>query len=591
MKIFFLCFISHLLFLSVLTANNYATPGTGVRWSFNDLVANAGGDVVGTSGNYQVNDTIFISLNDTLYIYNNAVVRFAENTYLDVNGVLLINPPDSVNFTKAELATGFYGMRLDSSNGSIIKKLVIEYGNSLRLFDCSPTIDSCIFRFNSATTAFGNAAISVFRSKAIIKNCQFISNQRAAIQGGSNIANAPQISNCIFRGNNTLNLNVPQINLGSTGTDTARILNNQILRASINSGGIGFLPSGTVYAIISGNTIKNNRYGLTFNGGSNINTIVSYNLVDSNNTQNDPNLGGSGISFVGGAAGSHQNSIVTGNLFRANLWGITIQNGSRPNLGNLSNIDTTDDGKNAFINNTNATTPFIDLYNNSAFDISAQGNFWGTNDLSAIESKIFHQPDNSALGVVNYSSYILPVQLSAFNATVVNKSVNLNWVTKSEINSKAFIIERSFDGSNFKALAELKAAGNSVISREYFFSDVNAFSTSTLLYYKLKQLDIDGRTTYSRVLTVKAANETTTRVKLFYQGNNRGSMWASLTVSSDQDLTIQKISSDGRILSNKIEKLKGGVNTFEIADDGAVGRSISFIKFSCFEFAEAKPIF
>ncbi|MBA2760805.1 MAG: hypothetical protein H0U39_02375, partial [Segetibacter sp.] len=78
----------------------------------------------------------------------------------------------------------------------------------------------------------------------------------AAIQGGANIANAPRIIGNLFQGNNTLNLNVPQINLGATGNDTVRIMNNQMLRASSNSGGIGFLPLGNANVIITGNVIK-----------------------------------------------------------------------------------------------------------------------------------------------------------------------------------------------------------------------------------------------------------------------------------------------------------------------------------------------
>ena len=42
-------------------ANNYFTPGTGVKWTLDNLVSNSGGDVTFSGGAYNVNDTIFIS--------------------------------------------------------------------------------------------------------------------------------------------------------------------------------------------------------------------------------------------------------------------------------------------------------------------------------------------------------------------------------------------------------------------------------------------------------------------------------------------------------------------------------------------------
>lgn len=498
-------------------ANNYFTPGTGVKWTLDQLVTNSGGDVTFSGGVYNVNDTIFISQNDTLNITADAVVKFAANTYLDVNGVLIINPPTNVTFTAQNTANRFLGMRIDSSNGTRINKLIFEYANSLRLFDCSPLIENSIFRLNTQGTAFGNAAISVFRSNVTINNCQFIDNMRAAIQGGANIANAPRILNCTFMGNNTSNQNVPQINLGATGTDTCKIINNKILRASTNSGGIGFLPIGDVHAIINGNVIRNNRYGITTNGGSNINAIISYNQIDSNNTQGNPNLGGSGISFSGGTATSHQNVIVTGNTFTANLWGITIVgnpvgtgSGAQPNLGNLTNADTTDDGKNRFINNTNTTTPGIDLYNNSVDPIFAQGNYWNTNLESEVENKIFHTPDNAILGLVNYSNYIVtPAQFLLFTATpgTNGNSVVLNWRVVNETNSLNFAIERSFDGVNFNFINQVNAAGagNTITPRDYTYTDQPLNYFNAPIYYRLKLVNSNGGFQYSQVVSVTLA--------------------------------------------------------------------------------------
>ncbi len=515
MKQLYLLFISF-LFVTVIFAR-YNTPNMGKRWNLDSLVAASNGVVTLVQpGIYQVNDTVFVYPNDTLFITSNATVRFAAATYFDVNGIITINPPTNATFTAINTATGYLGMRIDSSSGSLLRKLTLEYAVALRLADCNPTIDSCIFRYNnnSSSTAFGTSAITLFRSNSLISNSQFISNQRAAISGGANIANAPKIINCIFVGNNTQNANVPQINLGSSGTDTVQILNNQILRASTNSGGIGFLPIGDVRAVITGNVIKNNRYGLTFNGGSNINALVSYNQIDSNNTQNDPNLGGSGIAFSGGSSTSHQNVIVTGNLIRYNLWGITIGTtstggGAKPNLGTLSNTDTTDNGKNQIYGNNNASTPNNDLYNNNVDSIYAQNNYWGSNDAAVVESHIFHKPDNAALGFVNYLPLYtpLPIKLLSFSAVRAGQNVVLNWVTTSETNSSYFEIERSENGRSFYSIGKVNATGNTATTQQYSLTDASISLANKTIYYRLKQVDKDGVFTYSKTLAITTEKE------------------------------------------------------------------------------------
>lgn len=583
MKSFYLLLFSF-IYVSASFANYY-TPGTGVKWNLDNLVNNSGGDVTVSSGTYNVNDTVFISAKDTLLITSNATVKFAVNTYLDVKGTLIVNPPTHVTFTAMDTTAGYLGMRIDSSNSTLLKKLTFEYAVSLRLFDCNITIDSCIFRYNTPTATFGNSAITLFRASPVITNSQFLDNQRAAIQGGANIANAPRIIGNLFRGNNTLNLNVPQINLGATGNDTVRILNNQILRASANSGGIGFLPIGNANAIISGNVIKNNRYGITFNGGSNINSLISYNQIDSNNIQGNPNLGGSGISFSGGSATSHQNSVVTGNLIRWNLWGITIplEGRPRPNIGNITNTDTTDDGKNQFINNTNSSTPNIDLYNNSVDTIYAQNNYWGTNDVAAMETKIFHRGDDPALGPVFYLPAMpqaLPVELTNFTASAKKNSVILNWQTLSENNTDHFNIEKSDKGQLFYNEGTVAASGNASSVQSYSFTDNSVLHLNIPVFYRLKIVDKDGKFKYSQVVSVKLNGSKTQAIKLYPTIISASqTLHAEIISVKKQTVTIQFLNAEGRQTAQIAKALAIGNNKFAITPHTALPNGWVYVRF------------
>ncbi|MBK8554028.1 MAG: right-handed parallel beta-helix repeat-containing protein [Ignavibacteria bacterium] len=380
--------------------SNYSTPGTGLTWDLDSLVAYSGGDVTFSSDEYFFNDTITISASDTILVLSNATMKFAQGVFVDINGVLIINPADSAKITAQDTTLKFLGLKFeDFSDGSYLKKLIFEYGNSIRMLDCNILIDSCTVRYNTLNSSFASGAISFFRSNSIVSNCKIYRNRRAAFVSGANIASSPQILNNLIYENNTDNANVPQINFGATTADPMIIRGNTILGGPfIMAGGISFLPVGSIpNAIIENNIIKHNRYGIAIAGGSS-NFYINNNIIDSNNIQGNPNLGGSGINFNGSAT---QNSIVTRNIIRGNLWGITIQNVAKPNLGDLSSPDTTDIGLNEIYDNMNSGSIF-DLYNNTPDSIKAENNYWGTSNLDSIEAHIFHNPDNPSLGFVDY---------------------------------------------------------------------------------------------------------------------------------------------------------------------------------------------
>jgi hypothetical protein len=104
-------------------------------------------------------------------------------------------------------------------------------------------------------------------------------------------------------------------------------------------------------------------------------------------------------------------------------------------------------------------------------------------------------------GTVNYSCLtILPLQLKNFDYTILDNKVQLTWQTASEINTARFEIERSSDGINFSKLGFVNAAVNSSVSQYYNYLDAVPANTN---YYRLKQVDRDGKSVYSKILYAK----------------------------------------------------------------------------------------
>lgn len=96
----------------------------------------------------------------------------------------------------------------------------------------------------------------------------------------------------------------------------------------------------------------------------------------------------------------------------------------------------------------------------------------------------------------------LPVKLSNFIAKPVsNNYVAMEWLTSEEVNSNYFIIERSKDGSNWQEVSRIKAGGNSSILRSY--NDIDYKPFNGVSYYRLQQVDMDGKTTWSDVKKVE----------------------------------------------------------------------------------------
>ena len=402
------------VFYCVHSYSDYTTPGTSVSWNLNDLVANSSGTVTFSGGNYFINSNLSIAASDTIKILGNATVKLALNVVFLVNGALIVNPPDSVKFTSIDTTQKFTELRLDgASNSSMFNKFVFEYSfNGLRLLNVSPNFSNCTFRYNlngnGSTTV---PALNLFMSNPVITNCTFYRNYRAAIAGGSNIANAPQILNSYFIENNLLNGNVPQINLGQSGAGTTLIRGNTIIGISILSGGIAALPIGTLTVIIENNIIKKNRYGIALNGS--VNAIIRNNIIDSNNIQGLPLQGGSGLNFVGSGIVAK----VSKNIIRGNLWGVTLQSSAAPIFGDLSISDTNYIGLNYIFNNSNSGRIY-DFYNNTSLPIKAENNFWGTGNLDSVEAHIFHQPDSAALGFVDYMPIFIPVGITSNNSEI-----------------------------------------------------------------------------------------------------------------------------------------------------------------------------
>jgi parallel beta-helix repeat protein len=424
--------LSTFLFLMtvVVIAQDYTTPNTGVVWTLDDIAAASPTTITISGNDYSLLGNLTIAENDTVIIDSDLTLSIAAGKRVTVFGTFTISA-NAVTITAIDSANPYDGFRFEQDSQIDLQNATIEYGGGLRVLTETFSIDNCTLTNNvSGTTS--SAVIQLSRGIVQITNNTISFNENPAIGSAANSNVSGLISNNIIEGNNTANANRPQINMGPTsGSEPLQIVNNTIIGDPTNTkaGGIAIanFVGSTVNVLIDGNTIQNNRYGITILGNVD-SAMISNNVIEDNNIEGDPMLGGSGINLNASSVGTAV--VVTANEIRRNLWGITVQGDATLNLGD----DANNPGQNIFAENENGGQVFA-LYNNTPHPISAKNNCWIEGQQSTeqqVEDVIFHSVDDPNLGEVTFDPFLCGV-LGVADVNIENFSFYPNPV-KNELN-------------------------------------------------------------------------------------------------------------------------------------------------------------
>jgi hypothetical protein len=99
-------------------------------------------------------------------------------------------------------------------------------------------------------------------------------------------------------------------------------------------------------------------------------------------------------------------------------------------------------------------------------------------------------------------SAVLAVELLDFQGVAANKSVDLTWTTTSEKDNDYYQIERSKDGKTFEKIGQVKGNGTTNVKQAYSFRDESPLWGLGANYYRLRQIDFDGTSTTSNIISV-----------------------------------------------------------------------------------------
>lgn len=180
-------------------------------------------------------------------------------------------------------------------------------------------------------------------------------------------------------------------------------------------------------------------------------------------------------------------------------------------------------------------------------------------------------------------TFPLPITLLYFQATYSNCKANIIWKSTSEINSSYYIIEFSKDGAAFKQAAKL-ASMNRTAGATYTQAFTNL--SAGRVYYRLKMVDLDGKFTYSKIVTIDANDNCNATIPLSVKPNPasdvitinglvKGSILSLINSAGLKLLTTQAIGSSQLI---NIKQYPNGVYMLRVETANGIIQTLKLVK-------------
>jgi hypothetical protein len=329
--------------------------------------------------------------------------------------------------------------------------------------------------------------------------------------------------------NRTVSFDIPNLSASATQTFTFRV------RINLNS---YFVPSTLLDEQVSSNSIPSTFIASSTSSSikwstSTINHSVSYSLKASDpasaveqtltSQTSYPVNGNTQLSFWQNynSEASHDGGVVELSIDNGATWfdagPYMSQNGYNSTINTNTNIT----NRRAFSGSSNG---FIQtIINLSSFenrsvkfrfrfvtDNTKSGTGWYIDDIlintSPAAYNLGQLMDNSGVlqsisdTVTSITTQVLSLAWGSFSAEKIGKTALLKWSTLQEVNANQFIIERSKDGIYFYPIGTLKASGNT--SGVTFYNTSDGAPLSGNDYYRISEVDRDGKTLYSEVKMV-----------------------------------------------------------------------------------------
>jgi hypothetical protein len=166
---------------------------------------------------------------------------------------------------------------------------------------------------------------------------------------------------------------------------------------------------------------------------------------------------------------------------------------------------------------------------------------------------------------ITASGPALPISLLSFTGIKQDKTNLLNWSTASETNNRGFELQRSANGNDFTSITFVNSkaiGGNSSAQLNYSFSDITPLGGTN--YYRLKQVDKDGRFAMSKVVAIKGLKPTSLQLVGVYPNPAVNKLNVNIESPVVDFVTLVVTDMTGKVLMNKMKAMAVGDNNVEL---------------------------
>ncbi len=223
---------------------------------------------------------------------------------------------------------------------------------------------------------------------------------------------------------------------------------------------------------------------------------VADTVIQGNNTKKYTNLVFAGIEFTNPA--TNMIDATNAQFFHVDIW--------TPNATNFK-VKLVDFGANGTYgggddkeHELTCTTPGLSTW--VSYDL-ALSDFTNLTTRAHLAQLLFISSGSTVYvdNVYFWANTPLPISLSEFTAAKEGSKTKLYWSTLSETNNKGFNVQRSIDAKTWETINYVNGAGNTSTKTNYSSTDESPIKGTN--FYRLEQMDLDGKTTYSKVVSVR----------------------------------------------------------------------------------------
>ncbi len=201
--------------------------------------------------------------------------------------------------------------------------------------------------------------------------------------------------------------------------------------------------------------------------------------------------------------------------------------------------------------------------NGAIYDAMQKDNVFANDPCAAVLN------NNSATGLNSFSTFkmlggitsALPVELISFEVIKQATSDLVKWTTATEINSSHFNVQRSANGVDFLTLGKVNSKGNNS-TNELNYSFIDETPQVGHNYYRLEQVDIDGKKSYSKIIDIIWTNSGPVSL---YPNPTKDQLNIDYSANKVSQAEIRLMDMSGRVVKSIVSKSALGINHMEIS--------------------------